>query len=138
MAEDHSAGLFRRRADRRLAQRRPPDGLEPLVRSLRCDCGGVSWVSYLWALTTSAKTYYLDVAHVYLLAADAVAMDGWLRERPGRMHNLTPTPATQSAGQRHDLHRRLRRGRTRQRARPGNRPADRRERTELRVVVGNR
>ena len=40
MAEDH-ARTFRRRAHRRLAQRRPPDGPEPLARSRRRQCGGI-------------------------------------------------------------------------------------------------
>jgi|HubBroStandDraft_2_1064218.scaffolds.fasta_scaffold33309_2 hypothetical protein len=42
----------------------------------------------LFALTTGAKTYYLGAAYVYLLAAGAVAIDGWLAARPGRLRNL--------------------------------------------------
>ena len=38
----------------------------------------------LFALTAGAKTYYLAAAYVYLLAAGAVAIDGWLQARPGR------------------------------------------------------
>src|SRR6266545_1285707 len=43
----------------------------------------------LFALTTGAKIYYLTGAYVYLLAAGAVAIDGWLHARPGRLRNLT-------------------------------------------------
>jgi hypothetical protein len=39
----------------------------------------------LFALTTGAKIYYLTGAYVYLLAAGAVAIDGWLAARPGRI-----------------------------------------------------
>ncbi len=41
-----------------------------------------------FALTTGAKIYYLAGAYVYLLAAGAVAIDGWLAARPGRLRNL--------------------------------------------------
>jgi hypothetical protein len=41
-----------------------------------------------FAVTTGAKIYYLAGAYVYLLAAGAVAIDGWLAARPGRLRNL--------------------------------------------------
>ena len=34
------------------------------------------------------KTYYLAAAYVYLLAAGAVAIDGWLQARPSRLRTL--------------------------------------------------
>jgi len=40
------------------------------------------------AVTTGAQTYYLGAAYVYLLAAGAVAIEGWLQARPGRLRNL--------------------------------------------------
>ena len=43
----------------------------------------------LFAVTAGAKTYYLCAAYVYLLAAGAVAVDRWLRARPGRLRTLT-------------------------------------------------
>jgi 4-amino-4-deoxy-L-arabinose transferase-like glycosyltransferase len=42
----------------------------------------------IFALTTGSKTYYLSAAYVPLLAAGAVAIDGWLAARPGRLRNL--------------------------------------------------
>ena len=39
-------------------------------------------------LTTGSKIYYLAGAYVYLLAAGAVAIDGWLAAKPGRLRNL--------------------------------------------------
>jgi len=41
-----------------------------------------------FALTTGAKIYYLAGAYIYLLAAGAVALDGWLSARPGRLRSL--------------------------------------------------
>jgi hypothetical protein len=40
-----------------------------------------------FAVTTGAKIYYLAGAYPYLLAAGAVAVDGWLAARPGRRRN---------------------------------------------------
>jgi 4-amino-4-deoxy-L-arabinose transferase-like glycosyltransferase len=42
----------------------------------------------LYALTTGAKIYYLTGAYVYLLAAGAVALDGWLYARARRIGTL--------------------------------------------------
>jgi hypothetical protein len=46
-----------------------------------------------FALTTGAKIYYLAAAYAYLLAAGAVAIDGWLHARPGRVRNLVVATA---------------------------------------------
>jgi 4-amino-4-deoxy-L-arabinose transferase-like glycosyltransferase len=46
-----------------------------------------------FALTTGAKIYYLAGAYIYLLAAGAVAIDGWLAARPARMRNLAVATA---------------------------------------------
>jgi hypothetical protein len=51
----------------------------------------------LFALTAGAKTYYLGAAYVYLLAAGAVAIDGWLQARPGRLRNLLLATAVVTA-----------------------------------------
>jgi hypothetical protein len=51
----------------------------------------------LFALTTGAKTYYLAAAYVYLLAAGAVAIDGWLHARSGRLRNLMLATAVTTA-----------------------------------------
>jgi hypothetical protein len=50
-----------------------------------------------FALTTGAKIYYLAGAYVYLLAAGAVAVDGWLAARPGRLRNLLLSTALATA-----------------------------------------
>jgi hypothetical protein len=42
----------------------------------------------LFAVTTAAQTYYLGAAYVYLLAAGAVAIHGWLQARRGRLRTL--------------------------------------------------
>jgi hypothetical protein len=41
-----------------------------------------------FALTTGGKIYYLAGAYVFLLAAGAVAIDGWLAARSGRFGRL--------------------------------------------------
>jgi 4-amino-4-deoxy-L-arabinose transferase-like glycosyltransferase len=41
-----------------------------------------------FAFTTGGKIYYLAGAYIYLLAAGAVAIDGWLAARKGRARNL--------------------------------------------------
>jgi hypothetical protein len=43
----------------------------------------------LFAVTTGAKIYYLAGTYVYLLAAGAVALDGWLAARRRRIATLT-------------------------------------------------
>jgi len=49
------------------------------------------------ALTTGAKIYYLAGAYIYLLAAGAVAIDGWLAARRGRMRDLMVATAISTA-----------------------------------------
>jgi|HubBroStandDraft_5_1064220.scaffolds.fasta_scaffold06945_2 hypothetical protein len=51
----------------------------------------------LFALTTGGKGYYLGAAYIYLLAAGAVVIDGWLQARPGRMRNLLLATAVSTA-----------------------------------------
>jgi 4-amino-4-deoxy-L-arabinose transferase-like glycosyltransferase len=67
-------------------------GLLFLWRSGRPLWRAMAWAYGLlfvvFALTTGAKTYYLGAAYVYLLAAGAVAIDGWLAARRGRLRNL--------------------------------------------------
>ena len=63
-------------------------GLRFLWRSERPLWRALAWAYGLlfvfFALTTGAKIYYLAGAYVYLLAAGAVSIDGWLAARPGR------------------------------------------------------
>src|SRR4029434_2005787 len=49
------------------------------------------------ALTTGAKVYYLSGAYVYLLAAGAVAVDGWLHTPPRRIRILGTAIAVTTA-----------------------------------------
>jgi 4-amino-4-deoxy-L-arabinose transferase-like glycosyltransferase len=67
-------------------------GLRFLWRS-----GRPLWRALVWAyailfvffaLTTGGKIYYLAGAYIYLLAAGAVAIDGWLAARVGRLRRL--------------------------------------------------
>ena len=67
-------------------------GLRWLWRS-----GRPLWKALAWAygllfvffmLTSGSKIYYLAGAYIYLLAAGAVAIDGWLAARPGRFRRL--------------------------------------------------
>jgi hypothetical protein len=51
----------------------------------------------LFAITAGAKGYYLAAAYVYLVAAGAVAVDGWLRARPARLRNLLLATAVLTA-----------------------------------------
>lgn len=60
------------------------------------------WRALVWAygllfvffmVTTGAKIYYLAGAYVYLLAAGAVRIDGWLAARPGRFGRLLAATA---------------------------------------------
>ena len=76
-------------------------GLRFLWRSGRPLWKALAWayglLFVLFALTTGAKTYYLGAAYVYLLAAGAVAIDGWLAARPGRLRNLMLATALTTA-----------------------------------------
>ncbi|HXW34816.1 MAG TPA: hypothetical protein VEJ87_09585, partial [Acidimicrobiales bacterium] len=67
-------------------------GLRFLWRSNRPLWRALVWaygiLFVFFALTTGAKIYYLAGAYVYLLAAGAVAVDGWLSARHGRYRNL--------------------------------------------------
>jgi 4-amino-4-deoxy-L-arabinose transferase-like glycosyltransferase len=67
-------------------------GLRFLWRSGRPLWRALSWAYGLlfvfFALTAGAKIYYLAGAYIYLLAAGAVAIDGWLAARQGRVRNL--------------------------------------------------
>jgi hypothetical protein len=76
-------------------------GLRFLWRSERPLWRALAWAYGLlfvfFALTTGAKIYYLAGAYIYLLAAGAVAIDGWLRARPGRMRNLMLATALTAA-----------------------------------------
>ncbi|MET8145454.1 glycosyltransferase family 39 protein [Sphaerisporangium sp. NPDC005288] len=62
-----------------------PVGLRLLWRSERPLWRALVWayglLFVLYALTTGSKIYYLAGAYVYLLAAGAVAVDGWLYAR---------------------------------------------------------
>ena len=48
-------------------------------------------------MTTGGKIYYLAGAYVYLLAAGAVAVDGWLAARAWRRRNLLVALAVTTA-----------------------------------------
>jgi 4-amino-4-deoxy-L-arabinose transferase-like glycosyltransferase len=67
-------------------------GLRMLWRSDRPAWRALAWayglLFVLYALTTGSKIYYLGGAYVYLLAAGAVAVDGWLFARPRRIRTL--------------------------------------------------
>jgi len=67
-------------------------GLWCLWRSGRPLWRALAWayglLFVLFAVTTGAKIYYLAAAYVYLAAVGAVAIDGWLQARPGRLRNL--------------------------------------------------
>jgi hypothetical protein len=64
-------------------------GLCCLCRSGRPLWRALAWayglLFVLFALTAGAKGYYLAATYVYLLAAGAVVIDGWLRARPARL-----------------------------------------------------
>ena len=76
-------------------------GLWCLWRSGRPLWRALAWayglLFVLFALTTGAKGYYLGAAYVYLLAAGAVVIDGWLQARPGRLRNLLLATAVTTA-----------------------------------------
>ena len=67
-------------------------GLWCLSRSGRPLWRALAWayglLFVLFSVTAGAKGYYLAAAYVYLAAAGAVAIDGWLQARPGRLRNL--------------------------------------------------
>jgi len=67
-------------------------GLRFLWRSGRPLWRALVWAYALlfvfFALTTGGKIYYLAGAYIYLLAAGAVAIDGWLAARAGRFRRL--------------------------------------------------
>jgi 4-amino-4-deoxy-L-arabinose transferase-like glycosyltransferase len=76
-------------------------GLVRLWRSGRPLWRALAWayglLYVLFAVTTGGKIYYLAGAYVYLLAAGAVAVDGWLHAKPGRVRGLTVGTALTSA-----------------------------------------
>ena len=76
-------------------------GLWCLSRSGRPLWRALAWayglLFVLFAFTTGAKVYYLAAAYVYLLAAGTVAIDRWLRARPGRLRNLVLATAVLTA-----------------------------------------
>ena len=76
-------------------------GLWCLWRSGRPLWRALAWayglLFVLFALTTGKQGYYLAAAYVYLLAAAAVAIDGWLQARPGRLRNLMLATAVSTA-----------------------------------------
>jgi hypothetical protein len=76
-------------------------GLRFLWRSGRPLWRALAWAYVMlfgfFALTTGAKVYYLAGAYIYLLAAGAVAIDGWLAARPGRLRNLLLATAVTTA-----------------------------------------
>lgn len=45
-----------------------------------------------FALTTGGKIYYLAGTYIYLLGVGAVAIDGWLAARTGRLRLLAAPP----------------------------------------------
>jgi Dolichyl-phosphate-mannose-protein mannosyltransferase len=76
-------------------------GLWCLWRSGRPLWRALAWayglLFVLFALTAGKQVYYLAAAYVYLLAAGAVAIDGWLQARPGRLRNLLLATAATTA-----------------------------------------
>jgi hypothetical protein len=76
-------------------------GLRMLWRSGRSLWRALAWayglLFVLYALTTGTKIYYLTGAYVYLLAAGAVAVDGWLYARARRIRVLAVATALTTA-----------------------------------------
>ncbi len=76
-------------------------GLWCLWRSGRPLWRALAWayglLFVLFALVAGEKGYYLGAAYVYLLAAGAVAIDGWLQARPGRLRILIAVTAVLTA-----------------------------------------
>ncbi|MEV7401835.1 glycosyltransferase family 39 protein [Streptomyces sp. NPDC091267] len=54
----------------------------------RCLVTAYAVLFVLFAVTTGAQVYYLGGLYVCLLAAGAVALDGWLHSRPARLRGL--------------------------------------------------
>jgi hypothetical protein len=67
-------------------------GLWCLARSGRPLWRALAWAYGLlfvvFAVSTGAKIYYLAAAYVYLAAAGAVAIEGWLQARPARLRSV--------------------------------------------------
>jgi Dolichyl-phosphate-mannose-protein mannosyltransferase len=76
-------------------------GLRFLWRSGRPPWRALAWayglLFVLFGVTAGARTYYLAAAYVYLLAAGAVAVDGWLQVRPRRPRRLAVGTALSTA-----------------------------------------
>jgi 4-amino-4-deoxy-L-arabinose transferase-like glycosyltransferase len=76
-------------------------GLRLVWRSGRPLWRALAWayglLFVLYALTTGAKIYYLTGAYVYLLAAGATAIDGWLWARARRVRTLAVATALTTA-----------------------------------------
>jgi hypothetical protein len=76
-------------------------GLVRLWRSDRPLWRALAWayglLYVLFAVTTGAKVYYVAGAYVYLLAAGAVAVDGWLGAGRGRVRGLAAATTLTSA-----------------------------------------
>jgi Dolichyl-phosphate-mannose-protein mannosyltransferase len=76
-------------------------GLWCLSRSGRPLWRALAWayglLFILFAVAAGAKIYYLAAAYVYLAAAGAAAIDGWLQARPGRLRNLSLVTAVLTA-----------------------------------------
>jgi hypothetical protein len=76
-------------------------GLWCLCRSGRPLWRALAWayglLFVLFAVTPGAKIYYLAAAYVYLAAAGAVAIDGWLQARRARLRNLLLVTAALTA-----------------------------------------
>lgn len=66
----------------------------PLWRALAC---AYVILFVFFALTTGGKIYYAAGAYIYLLAAGAVAIDGWLAARIGRLRRLLLATAVATA-----------------------------------------
>ena len=67
-------------------------GIQYLWRSDRPFWRALVWayglLFVLFALTTGSKVYYLAAAYIYLVAAGAVSIEGWLDARSGRLLRL--------------------------------------------------
>ena len=76
-------------------------GLRFLSRSGRPLWRALAWayglLFALFAVTTGGQVYYLTGAYVYLLAAGAVSLDRWLRQRPARLRRLLAATALTTA-----------------------------------------
>jgi 4-amino-4-deoxy-L-arabinose transferase-like glycosyltransferase len=76
-------------------------GLLRLWRSDRPLWRSLAWayalLFVLFAITTGGKVYYLAGAYAYLLAAGAVAVDGWLYARGGRVGGVATATAINGA-----------------------------------------